>query len=747
DRSLLAPESPPSSSRPGPLCRCEPPPHTGRPWLSSTGVRGAAGPAGRPRAEGRASFRAALAAGWLPLAALHWLPDCLPLPHTAELEGSRRRRTTETVSVGYSTGEPPTRSREVCLERYGEPPTGRGAEGRALVSLGRLGRRHLDCSRARARDTGPGQSASARGRKGSTIPMVEAREGGARMRAVDGRRYSRGRGAADAGDTGGRASSRSPFSEVLRRSIDSVPRSLARKREGKTHRSVVKEESAMSLEYAGKRQRGDGDGFAATVDPAKTSATSSADLESMLKQALGRIDSLERQHEEIMMSMGRENRALRDESASTERQIEDLRDDIEALKSKNRALEWSLNRLASKVQEGWEYPVTIQPDEYWQNKGYDDVSISDLKLWFFGGLKKAVSQLEHGVCESVSISFVDHNEDLMPHWNSLFRSFDYINPYGEGVELCLHYMELDEVVMRKICLNIRYNNISRVRFSNNGFTNMQGAISELGNALKSQELKTLEWSESPIESAEDMTLFTRVLSQNSALDELSFFRNGNENAQALLSGVDFSTYKVLNFRGNNLETDGRTAISDLIAANSPLVELHLYQNRLNDDDAVLIAQSLGGNTHLRRLNVRRNNIQERGTRALYEAINNTSTLNAMSGSNHSCMVEGLSEDFDLEAINSVRGSNNIYTNRMYKIQKLIAERYHTGGGIVPYLNTEMGDEDSVLLAPLLMESVSRRHDAFRKRYDESFECSLGLLYELVKDWKMAELISFRSELI
>ncbi|EJK51002.1 hypothetical protein THAOC_29875 [Thalassiosira oceanica] len=272
---------------------------------------------------------------------------------------------------------------------------------------------------------------------------------------------------------------------------------------------------------------------------------------------------------------------------------------------------------------------------------------------------------------------------------------------------------------------------------------MRDAINELGNALQSQKLKSLSWYRNPIGSVEDMNLFTRALSQSNALDELRFLWNGNENAQALLSGVDFSMYKVLNLYGNNLRMNGRTDIQDLVAANPPLVELYLHNNRLNDDDAVLIAQSLGENTHLRKLHLGHNNIQERGMRALYEAVNNTSTINALSDSNHTCLIVGLSEDFDLDAINSDRGSNGLYMNRMFKIHKLIAERYRNGGGNVPHLNTEMRGEGSVLLAPYLIESVVRRHDAFQKTFNESIECSLGLLYELVKDWKMAELFCFR----
>ncbi|EJK48122.1 hypothetical protein THAOC_33110, partial [Thalassiosira oceanica] len=443
------------------------------------------------------------------------------------------------------------------------------------------------------------------------------------------------------------------------------------------------------------RETPEGDGPTTATNPANTSATSSADLESMLKQALGRIDSLERQHEEIKASVEGETRALKEDicrlkeankalQVSMERQIEARRDGIEALK-------WSLDRLASKVQEGWEYPVAIQPDEYWQNKGYEDEAIEYLKEGFFEEMKVAVSKLEHGVCEIVTVCSAGHDEDLMPHWKALFRSFEHINPYGEGVALNLLIIELNEQTMRRICNRIRHKNISRISFCRNGFTNMRGAIIELGKALESPQLKHFTWSENPIESIQDMNLLTRVLSQSN-INELTFRWSSNENAQALLSGINFSRYKLLNLGGNNLQTNGRTAIPDLIAANAPLVELYLDSNKLNDDDAVLIAQSLGGNTHLRRLNVENNDIQARGMRALYEAVNNTSTLNTLSDSNHTCLLKGLSNDFDLYAINSDRGSNGLYTNRILKIQKLMTDRYRRGGGNVPHLNREMRGE-------------------------------------------------------
>ncbi|EJK61341.1 hypothetical protein THAOC_18198 [Thalassiosira oceanica] len=288
----------------------------------------------------------------------------------------------------------------------------------------------------------------------------------------------------------------------------------------------------------------------------------------------------------MKMSMERETRALRDDivslkeankavKMSMERDTRSLQDDMEALKSENDALKWSLDRLASKARGGWEYPVAIQPDEYWHNKGYDNRGIRMLKNEFLEKLMKAVFQLDYGVCNSIRVGCeyvgrVNHDEDLMPHWDVLFQSFEHINPWGEGVGLHLHSIELNEESMRIICHVLRHKNFCQVSFDTVGFANLRGAISELGNALKSLGLKYLKWSGIPIESLEDMTLFARVLSQSNAVDQLEFAENGNENTQALLTGVDFSTYKVLDFSDNNLQTNGRTDIPDLIAANPPL---------------------------------------------------------------------------------------------------------------------------------------------------------------------------------
>ena len=125
--------------------------------------------------------------------------------------------------------------------------------------------------------------------------------------------------------------------------------------------------------------------------------------------------------------------------------------------------------------------------------------------------------------------------------------------------------------------------------------------------------------------------------------------------------------------------------------------------------------------------------------ALIRVVNDTSSLNALSDSNHSCHLGGL--------FGSVINENKCeHLNRIFKIHHLMVERYRSGEGNVQYLNREIVGSNSVLLAPFIIESVHRRRTAIEERgLAYCLRASLlGLLYELVKDWKMPELFSFNN---
>ena len=71
------------------------------------------------------------------------------------------------------------------------------------------------------------------------------------------------------------------------------------------------------------------------------------------------------------------------------------------------------------------------------------------------------------------------------------------------------------------------------------------------------------------------------------------------------------------------------------------MKLSLETNNLNDEDAVLISRALKHNTNLKELWLGGNNITEVGNGALRKAVYDTTSLNTVSESNHTCFIKGI----------------------------------------------------------------------------------------------------------
>jgi len=194
---------------------------------------------------------------------------------------------------------------------------------------------------------------------------------------------------------------------------------------------------------------------------------------------------------------------------------------------------------------------------------------------------------------------------------------------------------------------------------------------------------------------------------------------------------------------NNIITGGGTEIPDYIAMNPPLKILYLQNNKLNDDDATLIARALKQNTNLQSLLLGGNNITAFGIEALYKAIYDPTKLNTLAGCNHTCNIEGCR----IEGSNCFNDANLENTgdkrfNRGKKIHHLLINR-HKEGSNVQHLNAEFedgdGDDSSLTLKiiPTVLETIHRY-------------CTVGLFltktitplsitYEMLRGWKMPEL--------
>ena len=170
----------------------------------------------------------------------------------------------------------------------------------------------------------------------------------------------------------------------------------------------------------------------------------------------------------------------------------------------------------------------------------------------------------------------------------------------------------------------------------------------------------------------------------------------------------------------------------------------MSRNYLNDEDAVLISRALKHNTNLKVLNLIENNIAEIGFTALRNAVNDTTSLNTVSESNHTCYIYGV--DFGDSPKNTHLGSGHtasVYShtaryNRRRKLYHLLSVRNREGSN-VRHLNLEFRaendeDDDSIKLVPKVLESINRSSPIAKP---------LSILYEITRSWKMPELYEGR----
>jgi Ran GTPase-activating protein (RanGAP) involved in mRNA processing and transport len=102
----------------------------------------------------------------------------------------------------------------------------------------------------------------------------------------------------------------------------------------------------------------------------------------------------------------------------------------------------------------------------------------------------------------------------------------------------------------------------------------------------------------------------------------------------ILSVILQSDVKYINLENNNIDSLGAVTIAEYLERDPPIHQIDLDHNRLNDSDAVLISQALKRNTNLKTLHIHSNDFTSNGVKALLSCIFDSSSLNAISESNH-----------------------------------------------------------------------------------------------------------------
>jgi Ran GTPase-activating protein (RanGAP) involved in mRNA processing and transport len=102
----------------------------------------------------------------------------------------------------------------------------------------------------------------------------------------------------------------------------------------------------------------------------------------------------------------------------------------------------------------------------------------------------------------------------------------------------------------------------------------------------------------------------------------------------ILSVILQSDVEYINLDNNNIGSLGAVKIAEYLESDPPIQHINLESNRLNDNDAILISQALQTNMNLETINLYSNDFTSIGVKALLISVFDSSSLNAISESNH-----------------------------------------------------------------------------------------------------------------
>ena len=434
---------------------------------------------------------------------------------------------------------------------------------------------------------------------------------------------------------------------------------------------------------------------------------------------------------------------------------------IDELENKCGLLQRSIQILSKENK--WEYSTCPKPDSYWIERGFDEDYIDSMKELMSEIIRNTIRLRKKECIEYITLgvaspdndvgTLLQYDDALLPHWKEFTTALQL--HHDNNVQFTIQNLQLSHSVISMLvpALKVR---LKMLLLDNNGFDDRKG-IEFLVTCMQSNrqmnefyltnnQLGGMENARSVLDAVTRHPSIEHVRLENCLGGDINGY---NILCSLLASGKQFDT---IDFDRNNIHTKGGTAIPDYIANNTPLKSLFLSGNKLNDNDAILIASALKSNSKLEDLHLYRNDFTCIGREALLKAAYDTTSLNSVYNCNHSCQIQISMEDGSVVGrglpsfcknvgenlpLTSILDPKSIRSRKMH----YILTSSHREGSNVQHLNTEFkdDDEDSLKLAPKVLEAVYKHSN---KRRDRRIP-PLSIMYEILRGWKMPELYGNR----
>ena len=428
--------------------------------------------------------------------------------------------------------------------------------------------------------------------------------------------------------------------------------------------------------------------------------------------------------------------------------VDGLQRENEELLLRCESLERSVQVL--KKDGNWTYSAPDVPRSHWIDQGHHEDYAEEAEQ-LFRSIKNTTYNLRSGgddamfECETCILS----DNALHPHWEQLANAIQLSDCI---IDLNFTNVQLDQCALPMIAASVRQKGVISLYMDGNQFLGGKGVQFAADVLKNNREVERFSWCRNSFHSTADACALVDAVLEHPTLNEVSFtssFRDGITTylpVKRLFGGLGTDTLLEVDdvtLSNNGIKTNGDRCIPDFLSANPPLGSLYLDGNQLNDDDALNIALALQSNINLRCLDLRGNQLTERGKDVMYhQAILGQSisdipglesdsevNLNIVSGANHTCEIYGISE---MAFMNDSDKSAKL--NRCRKLFWMLAERHRKGLNMTQ-IETEFS-EDSLGVLPHVLACINTYATDYGS-YGSNY--NLSLLFELARDWKTPEM--------
>jgi hypothetical protein len=328
-----------------------------------------------------------------------------------------------------------------------------------------------------------------------------------------------------------------------------------------------------------------------------------------------------------------------------------------------------------------------------------------------------------------------HESILDEYWDQLEATIDRMRQLDRVADISrIHIMNVEMKKERLATLvaifrSGRATNSSTCLDFNNANLCEEGIVSLSKLVDVSSELQYFYLSHNRIDNMDSARCLSRSIKSHACINQLYLCHCDLVSSPEILLTILQSDVKCIYLDNNNIDSLGAATIAEYLESDPPIKELCLDYNRLNDDDVILISQSLKRNTNLKTLHIHTNNFTSIGVKALLNCVFDGSSLNAISESNHKLekMDIFLSQETTIYSSPSLEDCIDKLLN-LNRTQKIFLA---------------LQDKDSLLqyLANVPVELIPEVLEFTRWVDDQPLNKHLNIFYSIMRWWNMPVLYS------